>query len=387
MSDAFLARLAGALAHDRAGDALRTLEVCEPAPRARVRLAGRELVNFSGNDYLGLAAHPYVLARVRETLGNTGFGAGAAALLSGRSALHDELERRVATLTGHEAGLLFSSGYLANLGALAALAGREDAIAHDRLNHASLIDGVIASRARHRRYRHGTLPDLDALPPARQRFVVTESVFSMDGDAAPLAELAAVAEAGDAVLYVDDAHGFGVTGDDGRGAAAALAAVTAPPVTLTMITLGKALGSAGALVLGPAVVIDTLVQRARTFVYDTAAPPVTAAAALAALDLAFGDSSPRHALTANVAHFRAQARAAGLPLLPSTTAIQPLPIGADGDALRAAAALNAAGYYVRAIRPPTVPRGTARLRITLSASHDRADIDGLVAACAEAVTG
>ncbi|MGR8918602.1 MAG: aminotransferase class I/II-fold pyridoxal phosphate-dependent enzyme, partial [Gammaproteobacteria bacterium] len=355
------------------------LETRAGAQGVEVIVGGRRLKNFSSNDYLGLAADPRVIDAVRAALAREGFGSGAAALLSGRSALHEALEERLCAFTGAEAALLFSSGYLANLGALPALVRRGDLVHHDRLNHASLIDGVLASGARHRRYPHGTLPALGAAADQTE-FVVTESVFSMDGDEAPLAELARTAADANAILYVDDAHGIGVTAG-GRGAAARLA--SAPQATsLLMLTFGKALASAGAAVLGPRLLIDFLVQRARTFVYDTAPPPACAAAALAALDVIEHDASLTQRLTGNIALFRAAAAAAGLGLLPSETPIQPLMVGTDGAALALAAELRDAGFYVRAIRPPTVPRGTARLRFTITAAHAPGDIEALVEACA-----
>lgn len=385
MTQAFGARVSAGVAEARAAGLLRTLETRASAQSAEIEVGGRRLVNFTSNDYLGLAAHPRVVARVTRELANHGFGAGAAALLSGRSSLHEELEQRLVAFTGAQAGLLFSSGYLANTGALPALIGKHDFVAHDRLNHASLIDGVIASGARHRRYAHASsaaLPQLFAAHAARDRFIVSESVFSMDGDVAPLGELATQAVANNAVLYVDDAHGFGVTGA-GRGAAASLdMKASATATAIIMLTFGKALGSIGAIVLASPAVIEFLVQRARTFIYDTALPPVCAAAALEALDIIVNDPGVGQRLLNNVALFKRCAAQAGLGLSPSDTPIQPVPIGDDHRAVNVAAALVDAGFYVRAIRPPTVPRGSARLRITLRADHTAAHIRDLVAACA-----
>jgi len=269
-----------------------------------------------------------------------------------------------------------------------ALAGRSDFIAHDRLNHASLIDAVLASGAQHRRYTHGDVDNAAAVlaqASGEARFVVTESVYSMDGDIVDLDRLVLVARSHDATLYVDDAHGFGVTGAQGRGAAPVLSkAITTQPLVL-MVTFGKAFGGIGAMVLADTEVIDHLVQRARTFVYDTALPPVCAVAALAALDILTSDPQPRSRLDANIALFRRLANDAGLPLMPSETPIQPIMIGAPARALELARRARAAGFYVRAIRPPTVPRGTARLRITLTAAHDPQSIAGLVDVLAEAL--
>lgn len=379
-------RLADALGARRRDGRLRVLDERESPQRACVRVDGREFVNFTSNDYLGLAADPRVLDRVRDALPVYGFGAGAAALLSGRSALHAELEARLARFAGLPSAVLFTSGYLANLGALGTLLTRDTSVVHDRLNHASLIDAVLASGARHRRYAHAD-PDaladrLAATNGAAARTVVTESLFSMDGDVAPLARIAALADAHDALLYVDDAHGFGVLGD-GRGALAALPAAHREGAVV-MVTFGKALGSAGAAVLAGEEVAELLVQFARTFVYDTAAPPVCAAAALAALDALESDASPLPALVRNVARFRRGAAALRVPLADVDGPIQPVPVGEDGAAVAIAEAVCAAGYYVRAIRPPTVPAGTARLRVTLSAAHTDAQIDGLAQALAEA---
>lgn len=378
-----LEAIRGELTQARREYRLRELESRDSPQRPQVRIGGRTRTNFTSNDYLGLAAHPLVVKRVREELARSGFGAGSAALLSGRSAIHAELERALADYTGMENGLLFSSGYLANLGALGALVGRQDFVAHDRLNHASLIDAVTATGARHRRYPHGELPRFDSAPAgaARQRWLVTESLFSMDGDVPDLAALDACAAEAQAALYVDDAHGIGVL-NGGRGAAAVLPPDGAQPRVL-MATLGKAFASVGAVVLGPALVIDWLVQRARTFVYDTALPPVCAAAALAALEICRNTPSLHQRLADNIRTFREHAVAAAVPLAPGTSPIQPVMLGSDERALAVAAALDRRGFYVRAIRPPTVPRGTARLRVTLTAAHDAADIEHLVNAIAE----
>lgn len=381
MSNPLIARIAQVLDEARRGGLLRQLEAHEDAQGPSIVIGGRRLANFTSNDYLGMAADPRVIARVRDALPAHGIGSGAAALLSGRCAVHVELEQRLARLTGFPAGLLFSSGYLANLGALPALAARGDFIAHDRLNHASLVDAVLASGANHRRYPHGDLEAADALfstATAAARFLVTESVYSMDGDIADLESCASIASSHQATLYIDDAHGFGVYGAAGRGAAAALSRSAHRPQTLLMLTFGKALGAAGAIILADSPVIEFLVQRARTFVYDTALPPICAIAVLAALDILDADNTPRQRLQDNIALFRRLASAAGLPLLPSTTPIQPLMVGTPERTLTVAAAVQKAGFYVRAIRPPTVPRGTARIRITLSAAHDRPTITRLV---------
>ena len=377
------ARIESALRTARAAGRLRTLESRHGAQGVDVTLDGRTLTNFTSNDYLGLAAHPRILDRVRSELGLHGFGSGSAALLSGRSSLHAEFERALADYTGMESALLFSSGYLANLGALTALTAPQDLILHDRLNHASLIDAVRASGARHLRYPHRDYMCANTLLTThsqRVKWVLTESEFSMDGDIAPLADLGAVCAAHDAMLYVDDAHGFGVLAH-GRGAAPSLDPAR-KHAQILMITLGKTLGAVGGVVLGTASMIEFLIQRARTFIYDTALPPVCAAAALEALTLMRDEPTLSSRLLGRVNYFRVRAAAAGIPLTASTTPIQPLMIGDDARALFIANALVDAGLYVRAIRPPTVPSGTARLRVTLTVAHSNDQIDLLVAALA-----
>jgi 8-amino-7-oxononanoate synthase len=376
MPDGFAARLAALSGAGR----LRTLEALHGAQGPEIDLGGEALVNFCSNDYLGLANHPRVRDAMKAGIERYGAGSGASALLSGRSIAHVELEAALAAAVGRERALLFSSGYLANLGVLAALVGRHDRVFHDRLNHASLIDGVKLSGAVHHRYPHADAPALAAVlgtaPATAVKWVVTDGVFSMDGDVAPLAALAAVCKDAGATLVCDDAHGFGVLGA-GRGTVAHCG-LGAADVPLIVVTFGKALGTAGAAIAGPAEIIEYLVQSARTFIYDTAPPPALAAATHEALTLALEDASLRKRLASNVEHFRAGLRARGLPDSTSTTPIQPVMLGSDHRALAAASSLRARGLYVRAVRPPTVPEGTARLRICLSAAHDTAQIDFLL---------
>lgn len=359
--------------------ALRTLETLDSGQGREIIIADRPLLNFSSNDYLGLSGHPNLLVAAQEAAARYGVGSGASALLSGRSRAHVELETQLATFLGRERALLYSSGYLANLGVIGALVGRHDHVFHDRLNHASLIDAVGLSKCHNSRYRHVDMAGLEASLTtcrASRRWIVTDTVFSMDGDIAPLDDLARLAHANGAVLIGDDAHGIGVLAH-GRGAGAAFELdQTAFPIQI--VTFGKALGTAGAAVVGSNALIETLIQRSRTFIYDTAPPPMIAAATSAALTLIMGDQSIHRALTDNIAYFRHGA--ADLPLHPSTTPIQPIIIGCDATSLAIASDLRAAGIYARAIRPPTVPAGTARLRICISAAHTRADIDALVAA-------
>ncbi len=343
---------------------------------------GAPLISFSSNDYLGLASHPEVIAAAAETAECEGFGAGAARLVSGDLPSHRALETDLATFTQRPAALLFPTGYQANLGVITALAGPSDLIASDVANHASLIDGCRLSRATIAIFSHA---DPRAAGEAlsrpgtyRRRFLVSESLFSMDGDAAPLAELAAVAASYDAVFIVDEAHALGVLGPGGRGLS--IQAGVSPDVVVG--TLGKAFGSAGGFVTGAAILRDYLVNRARTFIFTTAAPPVLAGAARAALRLASGPAGDqkRERLRSQQARLLGAlgGKVAGRP-----GPILPVILGADERALAAAAHLRRRGLFVPAIRPPTVQEGTARLRVTLSSEHTDEDIDSLAAALAE----
>lgn len=355
---------------------------------------GRVLVDFCGNDYLGLAAHPDLVTALSRTASAEGVGTGAAHLVSGHRREHAALEEELADWTGRERALLFSTGVMANLGTLQALlgagampmAGRPTAVCvQDRLNHASLIDGAQLAGAELRRYPHA-----DAEAAARQldaraelpALLATDGVFSMDGDEAPLRELAGICRDRDALFYVDDAHGLGVLGPQGAGSVAA-AGLDARDVPVLMGTLGKALGCAGAFVAGDANLIEAIMQFARTYVYTTALPAALAASTRAAVRLVRADTEGRRIqLRANIARFRAGAMQLGLPLMASGTAIQPLRMGTATAATDAASALEAAGFLVVAIRPPTVPQGAARLRITLSATHTDDQIDRLLDALA-----
>lgn len=359
----------------------RTLETITTAQGPEIEIAGKRYVNFCSNDYLGLSNHPTVRHALQSGVDHYGVGAGASALLSGRNRAHEELETALADYLGRDRALLFSSGYLANLGVLSALINRHDIVFHDRLNHASLLDAVKLSGAKHHRYPHADVAALAvqlSFAGERRKWVVTDGVFSMDGDLAPLTALSKACLAAQAVLVCDDAHGFGVMGA-GRGSVNQLG-LSQAEVPLLIVTFGKALGTVGAAVVGPAILIETLVQSSRTFIYDTALPPALAVATLAALQLCAKDTGIHTRLNDNIAHFRSGAARAGLTLMASETPIQPLIIGADGEALRAAAILRDHGLYVRAVRPPTVPAGTARLRICISAAHTFAQIDALIAA-------
>ena len=362
----------------------RVRQVIEGAPGVEIRVDGRQFVNFSSNDYLGLAAHPEVRAALIRGAERYGVGAGSAHLVTGHSRAHHELELALAEFTGRRRALLFSTGYMANLGIVSALAGKGDLALEDELNHASLLDAGLLAGARFKRYPHADAAAATAALVASEapnKLLITDGVFSMDGDLAPLPALAASAAANGATLVVDDAHGLGVLGTDGRGTLDHHGLGPAE-VPVLMGTLGKAFGCFGAFVAGSVPLIEWLENRARTYIYTTASPPALAEAARAALALSIREGWRRARLTVLIARFRAGAAELGLPLLPSATPIQPLRIGDAAAALAASAALRAEGLWVTAIRPPTVPEGGARLRITLSAAHSEAQVDRLLDALA-----
>jgi 8-amino-7-oxononanoate synthase len=357
--------------------------------RRRRELAGDGRINFCSNDYLGLAQDPRLAAVMADAAQRHGAGAGASHLVSGHCGEHEALERDVAQFIGRERALVFSTGYMANLGVLGALADRRDVLLADELNHASLIDAARLVRSpQNLRYPHADAEAaralLDAHAPTTAAsgggaFVITDGVFSMDGDVAPLPALAAAAATHAAWLVVDDAHGIGVIGATGRGSCEHYA-LGAREVPVLVGTFGKALGTFGAFVAGDADVIELLLQRARSYIYTTALPPAVAAATRRALDIVQEEPWRRQHLQSLVERFRAGARQRGLQLVESATPIQPLVLGSEAKALAASAQLAAAGYRVTAIRPPTVPAGTSRLRITLSAAHTPEHVDGLLAA-------
>jgi 8-amino-7-oxononanoate synthase len=363
----------------------RARRVVESAQGPRVLVDSRELVAFASNDYLGLANHPAVVAAARDAASRWGVGAGASHLVCGHFAPHAALEAELAAFVAPCAGaaaLTFSSGYLANLALLTVLAGRGDAIFADRLNHACLNDGALLSRAELVRYPHGDLAALRARlagSKARRRIIATDAVFSMDGDVAPLPALHALADEFDAWLVVDDAHGFGVLGE-GRGSLAQFG--LASERVAYMGTLGKAAGVAGAFVAGHPALIAALVETGRPYLFTTAAPPLLAESLRASLAVIRDDAARREHLLALVAHFRTRMRGLPYALADSATAIQPVIVGANDAAIALSAALRDRGFWVPAIRPPTVPRGTARLRVSLSAAHSEADVDALTEALA-----
>jgi 8-amino-7-oxononanoate synthase len=348
---------------------------------AELLVDGRRCLAFCSNDYLGLARDPRVGQAMAGAATAWGAGSGAAHLVTGHTTEHHALEEELAAFTGFPRALLFSTGYMANLGLVCALAGRGDLVAEDRLNHASLIDASRLSGAQVRRYAHadaGAAADRFAGAAAgRRKFIVTDGVFSMDGDSAPLAALARVAADAGADLLVDDAHGLGVVGAGGRGSLSA-AGLGPGAVGALVGTLGKALGTFGAFVAGSEALVETLVQRARSYIYTTAPPPAVAAATRVALAIAREEEWRREHLAALVARFRAGAGAIGLRLTASATPIQPVIAGPAHAAVAAAEHLLEAGLWVTPIRPPTVPAGSARLRITFSAAHRGEDIDRLL---------
>ncbi len=378
---ALIAALEQDLAARKAAGIWRQRRVLSTPQGARITADGRDVVAFASNDYLGLANDPALVEAASAAVRTWGVGAGASHLLSGHFAAHAALERELAAFVAPCAGaeaLTFSTGYLANIGILTALCGRGDAIFGDRLNHACLNDGALLSRADFHRYPHGDLSRLArdlAASTARRKLIATDAVFSMDGDLAPLPALLELAERFDAWLVVDDAHGFGVLGECGRGTLAHFALQSERIVY--MGTLGKAAGVAGAFVAAHPTVIETLLQSARSYVFTTAAPPHLAATLGAALALIRGQPARRAQLFALIARFRARMGGSRWTLLASPTPIQALVVGDNAAAVALANGLWERGFWAPAIRPPTVPQGTARLRITLSAAHATADVDAL----------
>jgi 8-amino-7-oxononanoate synthase len=362
----------------------RALEPIASAQGPVVVAGGRRLVNLCSNDYLGLAADPRLRAAAAAAAEREGAGSGAARLVAGDLPVHGALEARLAAFKGTEAALLFGSGYHANAGVPAALTGRGDAIFSDALNHASIVDGCRLSRAEVVVYRHGDaaqLGDLLARTRARRKLVVTDAVFGMDGDAAPLRELADLCDRHGAILYVDEAHSAGVLGPTGAGLAEALG--VSARVDVHMGTLGKALGAFGAYVAGARRLADLLVSRARTFVFTTALPPPACGAALAALDVLRDEPGRRARLHALAARMKAGLARLGFDVGRVVAPIFPVVLGDEARAVAASRALRDRGFFVRAIRPPTVPPGTSRLRVALSAAHEEAQVDAFLGALEE----
>jgi 8-amino-7-oxononanoate synthase len=354
---------------------LRNRRVLESAQGPHVKVDGRNYLGFCSNDYLGFASHPGLIDAACRGAAQYGVGAGASHLIVGHSEAHHKLERALAEFLGLPQVLLFSTGYMANLGIVSALLGRNDVVLADKLNHASLNDAALISRAQFLRYTHLDLAHLEqtlASARGRRKLVVTDAVFSMDGDLAPVPELLALCERYDAYLMLDDAHGFGVLGEQGRGILEHFS--VASPRIIYMATLGKAAGVFGAFVAGDEALIQTLIQRARTYIYTTAFPPMLATALLASLHLFREEGWRRAHLRELIEHLKTHLKTERWKLLPSDTPIQPLIIGGNQEAVDLAEALREQGILVPSIRPPTVPKGQARLRISLSAAHSKEDV-------------
>jgi 8-amino-7-oxononanoate synthase len=352
----------------------------QSAQSTHIKIDGKPLLAFCSNDYLGLANHPKVAEAFKQAVDRAGVGGGASHLVNGHHQYHHELELALAEFTGRPRALLFSTGYMANLGVVSALVGKGDAVFEDRLNHASLLDAGLLSGARFQRYLHNDLTNLEMRlnkSLAERKLVVTDGVFSMDGDLAPLPELSALCKYHQAWLMVDDAHGFGTLGAKGEGCQGYFG-LDMPDIQILVGTLGKAFGTAGAFVAGSEALIETLIQGARTYIYTTSMPPAVAAATLASLDIIKHEPERREHLNRLIARFRTEAKGMGLTLMESNTAIQPILLGGAQTALQLSNFLEIQGLLVTAIRPPTVPDGTSRLRVTLSATHTNKDLDRLL---------
>ncbi|MCF7201079.1 8-amino-7-oxononanoate synthase [Pseudomonas oligotrophica] len=376
--------LASRLAARRAEHLYRQRPLLQSPQGPEVMVDGQRLLNFCSNDYLGLANHPEVIAAMQQGAAQWGVGGGASHLVIGHSTPHHQLEEALAEFTGRPRALLFSTGYMANLAAVTALVGQGDTVLQDRLNHASLLDAGLLSGARFSRYLHN---DADSLAKRLGKaegntLIVTDGVFSMDGDLADLPAICRVARARGAWVMVDDAHGFGPLGATGGGVVEHFG-LGPDEVPVLVGTLGKAFGTAGAFVAGSEELIETLIQFARPYIYTTSQPPAVACATLKSMELLRSEGWRREYLARLVARLREGAAQIGLSLMDSPTPIQPVLIGDSARALRLSALLRERGILVGAIRPPTVPAGSARLRITLSAAHSEAQLERLLDALAE----
>ncbi len=358
--------------------------VMESAQSIECQVNGQKLLSFCSNDYLGLANNPAIKQAFVEATEHFGVGSGSAHLVNGHSQLHHDCEQRLAEFTGRDRALLFSTGYMANLAITSALLSRNDYVFQDKLNHASLIDSAQLSRAKFLRYTHNDLAQLGRQlqqaqqdKPQARRLIMTDAVFSMDGDCADIKHMATLAEQSDSWLMIDDAHGFGVLGETGAGLCES-EHLTQQQVPIVMATLGKAVGVSGAFVAGSEVLIETLIQRARSYIFTTASPPAVSAAVMKSIDLIQHEAWRREKLQHNIDYFKQQAALLDIALMPSDTAIQPVVIGDNHACLSISQQLFEQGVHVAAIRPPTVPDGSARLRITLSAAHECSHIDRLL---------
>lgn len=370
---------------------IRQHQILESAQGVEINVDGKAYLGFCSNDYLGLANHPDVKSAAIESIQKNGVGSGASHLVIGHHQEHALLEKDLAKFTGRDKAIIFSSGYMANMALVSSLVSRSDLVLQDKLNHASLIDGGLMSGARFQRYLHNDMTSLEAYldkylttKKVNRALIVADGVFSMDGDVANLAEMAKLAAKFDALLMVDDAHGLGVLGPEGRGTIASLG-LSQEDVPVLMGTFGKAFGTSGAFVAGSSELIDFLSQVARPYIYTTAMPPAVAAATRKSLQLIQKADGERAHLKALIAYFRSQISALGFNLMPSETPIQPILIGSSLQTMELANYLRKAGILVGAIRPPTVPEKTARLRVTLSAKHDLAHLDRLISVLKQAI--
>lgn len=382
MNDSIDQTLALALSERKAARLYRSRHILQTAQTPQVTVNGKPYTAFCSNDYLGLANHPDVIASFQQAAKKFGVGSGASHLVNGHSSEHHALEEELAAFCGRARALLFSTGYMANMGAITALVGQHDAVFEDRLNHASLLDAGLLSGARFQRFRHNDLDNLAQRlekSTAQRKLVVVDGVFSMDGDCAPLPQLAELAEQHNAWLMVDDAHGFGCLGENGGGSAEHFG-LTQSQLPILMGTLGKAFGTFGAFIAGSETLIETLIQFARPYIYTTAMPPAVAAATRTSLRLLQSEDWRREHLQQLIARFRNGASRSGLQLMRSNSPIQPIILGSEARVLAFAEQLAARGFLVVAIRPPTVAVGSARLRVTLSAEHSLEQVDALLGA-------
>jgi len=370
----------------------RQRRIIQSAQGPQTIINGQPMLSFCSNDYLGLANHPLIKQAFVQATEHYGVGSGSAHLVNGHSQLHHDCEQMLAEFSGRDRALLFSTGYMANLAVTSALVGRNDFIFQDKLNHASLIDAAKLSDARFQRYQHNDLEQLSRLLEASlahkvqaRRLIMADAVFSMDGDAADARALAALARRTQSWLMLDDAHGFGVLGNSGAGLCQQQQ-LSQQDVPVLMATLGKAVGVSGAFVAGSEALIETLIQSARSYIFTTATPPAIAAAVMQSIQLIRQESWRREKLFELIAYFKQRIAGLECELMPSDTAIQPLVIGDNHRALQISQQLFGEGIHVTAIRPPTVPPGTARLRITLSAAHQKKDIDQLIKALQKYLT-
>ena len=374
--------LSSELQQRREQNLFRATRIAQSPQGPKMRIDGRDYLTFCNNDYLGLANHPKLIEAFQLAAKKYGVGSGAAHLVNGHTQAHESLEHALAEFTGRDKALLFSTGYMANLGVIDALLSKQDAVFEDKWNHASLLDGGLLSGARFQRYPHNDIRNLKLKlekSTARRKLIVTDGVFSMDGDKADLPSLSLTAKQHDAWLMVDDAHGMAALGNNGAGLCSEQG-VTQNDVQILMGTLGKGFGTAGAFVAGSEELIEYLTNFARPYIYTTAMPAAVAAATLASLDIIKTEPERREHLNALIQYFKKQSKQLGFNLMASDTAIQPLLIGEANTALAISQELKQAGIMVTAIRPPTVPKDTSRLRITLSAAHTFEQIDQLLSA-------